>query len=259
MSLALLILLLAFAVSMLSGLLGIGGGIVMAPVLLYVPPLLGMDELSMSTVAGLTITQGLAASLSGVLRHNKYRQVNRRLVAWMGSSIAVWALAGAIFSRWLSGETLLALFAGLALAAAIMMFLPTKTEGEVSDAGEIEFNVPWAVAIASCVGFLGGIVGQGGSFLLIPAMLHKLRIPIRVVIASNLGIVFFSSLAGFAGKFATEQVPGLLALYVVLGALPAAQLGSVISHRTPPPWLRRSLALVVALAALAICVELFHL
>ena len=85
--------LLGFAVSVLSGLLGIGGGIVMAPALLYAPPLFGLPALSMSAVTGLTITQGLFASGSAVTRHHRSRAIDRRLVGWMGGTLVVFALA----------------------------------------------------------------------------------------------------------------------------------------------------------------------
>jgi hypothetical protein len=70
-----------------------------------------------------------------------------------------------------------------------------------------------------------------------------------VVIGSNLALVFLASLAGFVGKAATGQVPPLPAALLVLAAVPGAQIGSVLSHRTSPRWLRTTLAVVIALTA----------
>jgi uncharacterized membrane protein YfcA len=140
-------------------------------------------------------------------------------------------------------------FAGLAAIAAMMMWLPKSEGDEVEDPNACRFNVPLAVSIAAVIGFLGGLVGQGGSFILIPLMLHALRLPTRVVIGSNLALVFLASLAGFVGKAATGQVPLLPAVLLVLAAVPGAQLGSVLSHRTSPRWLRTTLAIVIAVAA----------
>jgi len=247
--LAILILTVGFAISCLSGLLGIGGGIVMAPALLYLPPLFGLASLEMRQVAGLTITQALFACLSGAFRHDRYRCVSRRLVLWMGSAIAVFALAGSVISRWVANEVLMVVFAGLAVLAAGMMWLPKSDDGEVEDPDAVPFNLPLALSIAAGIGFLGGLVGQGGSFILIPLMLHLLRLPTRLVIGSNLALVFLASLAGFAGKAATGQVPWVPAVLLVLAAVPGAPVGGILSHRTSTRWLRITLAVVIAVAA----------
>ncbi|MFQ5808618.1 MAG: sulfite exporter TauE/SafE family protein [Armatimonadota bacterium] len=241
--------------SFLSGLLGIGGGIVAAPALLYIPPLLGAGELDMRAVAGLTITQGLAACLFAGLRHHRYRFVSRPLVTLMGPTILVASLAGSILSRSVGNDVLLAVFAGLALVAAALMLFHRRDADIVAAAEDVVFSRRRAVAIAVSIGFLGGLVGQGGSFIIIPLMLYVLRLPTRVVIGSNLGVVFFASLAGFIGKAATGQVLPLLAVALVVGAIPGSQLGSYVSKRTKPEKLRFALAVLIALAALKMCAE----
>lgn len=252
MAFLMLILVLGIASGFLSGFLCIGGGIVMAPALLYLPPLLGLGEFNMHQVTGLTITQGLFAALSGALRHDKYNNVNRRLVAWMGASIVVSALTGSILSWWISNDVLMTIFAGLAVIASVLMCFPREDREEVKNASACTFSLPLAVGISVTIGLLGGMVGQGGSFILIPLMLFVLRLPTRVVLGSNLALVFFASLAGFAGKLATGQIPLLPAALLVAGAVPGAQVGSMLSRRARPDWLRKVLAVVVALAALKI-------
>lgn len=253
--LAVLIFFVGFAISCLSGLLGIGGGIVMAPALLYLPPAFGFVPLDMRQVAGLTITQGLFACLSGAWRHDRYRSVNRRLVVSMGSAITVAALTGSVVSRWVANAVLMIVFAGLAAIAAIMMWLPKAEDQEVEDPNACRFDGPLAVSIAAGVGFLGGLVGQGGSFILVPMMLQVLRLPTRVVIGSNLALVFLASLAGFAGKVTTGQVPLIPAVLLVLAAVPGAQIGSILSHRTHPRWLRTTLAVIIGLAAVGMIAD----
>jgi len=130
------------------------------------------------------------------------------------------------------------------------MVLPKPAADESQDPGDVQFNVPAALLIAVTIGGLGGMVGQGGSFILIPLMLYALKLPTRIVIGSNLAIVFLSSFAGFAGKLLTGQIPGVLAVFLVIGAIPGALIGSVLSHRTSPKWLRTALAAVVALSAI---------
>jgi uncharacterized protein len=249
LSLFLTVLLLGLGVSFVSGLLGIGGGIVLAPALLYLPPILGVGALDMRAVAGLTMTQAFFACLSGAWRHRKYDFICWPLVRCMGLTILVASFAGAVASRAVRNEVLMGIFALLALIAALLMLLPQ--EEKPSPEGDTPpFSRPWAVAIALGIGFLGGLVGQGGSFILIPLMLWLLRLPIRIVLGSNLAIVALASFSGFLGKLLTHQIPLALAAALVLGAVPGAQVGGMLSRRTPTPVLRGALAVVILLAAI---------
>ncbi|MFQ5576338.1 MAG: sulfite exporter TauE/SafE family protein, partial [Anaerolineae bacterium] len=157
--------------------------------------------------------------------------------------------SGAVVSRWVTNNILGGVFATLALVAAILMFIPQPQRDVDVPPGEVNFSKGKAVAIAAVIGFLGGLVGQGGSFILIPLMLFVLKIPTRIALGSNLAIVFMSAMAGFAGKVSTGQVPMLPAIALVLGALPGAQIGGYASKRTRPATLRAILAGAIALAA----------
>jgi hypothetical protein len=239
----------------LSGLIGIGGGIVMAPLLLYVPPLFGLDPLPMRIVAGLTIAQGLLGCLSGAVSHRRFRFVSGRLSLFMGISIFIAAMVGGVSSHYVSNEILLFLFACLALSASFLMLRPVKEDNENPDVKDHNFSRFRAVITASGVGLLGGLVGQGGSFILIPLMTSFVRVPTRIAIGSNLAIVFLSSLAGFTGKAATGQIEWLMVVPIALTVIPAALLGSIVSRRTPVKWLRRTLAALIAVTAVRMWVS----
>ncbi len=243
---------LGLATGFISGLLGIGGGIIMAPLLLYLPPLLGFEPLPMRVVAGLTIVQGLVVCLSGARGHHKSKHVSGRLVLIMGTSIFLAAIIGGAGSRLVSNVVLLVLFGGLALAAAVLMLIPIRKDLSEPDLDRLSFSSWRAVLSAAGVGLLGGLVGQGGSFILIPLMISFVRIPTRIAIGSNLAIVLLSSVAAFVGKAVTGQIEWLQALPLVLTAAPAAYLGSRVSPRVPVAGLRWTLAILVACAALRI-------
>jgi uncharacterized membrane protein YfcA len=239
----------------LSGMLGIGGGIVMAPLLLYVPPLFGFEPLPMRTVAGLTIVQGLVACVSGALSHRQFRMVSKRLSLYMGISIFIAAMVGGAGAGYVSNQILLFIFAGLAFSAAFLMLIPVKGECENPDVACLAFYRWRAVTSASAVGLLGGLVGQGGSFILIPLMTSFVRIPTRIAIGSNLAIVLLSSMAGFIGKATTGQIEWLMAVPIVLTVMPAARVGSLVSRRVPVLKLRRALAVLIVMAAIRIWVS----
>jgi uncharacterized protein len=230
----------------LSGLLGIGGGIITAPLLLYLPQTLGQAPLSMHEVSGLTMTQALFAGLVGTAAHRRQGTVDRKLVVVMSAAVAASSLTGAAGSRGVHPDVLLAIFVMLAFAAASLLLLPWPQGRAEYEPGS--FSVPRAVAIASSVGLLGGLVGQGGSFLLIPALVVGLRVPLRVAMSSNLGIVLFASAAGFLGKAWTGQVPPALAFALVAGTAPGTLFGSRLSRKAPTVALRAVLGCVILVA-----------
>lgn len=245
-----LIFCLSLLVSFLSGLVGIAGGIMAAPAFLYLLPRLGGASLDMKAVAGLTMTQSLFASLSGAFRHGKAGFSSARLVGWVAPGMVTFMGFGAVLSRYLSEKLLLAIFASLALAASASMLAPAK---EADARTEETTFVPWkAFLLGSVIGFLGGLVGQGGGFMLVPAMIYILGIPMRTALGSNLAIVSLAALAGFLGKLFTGQVALVPALALVAGCLPGAQLGAFLSTRTSPLIIKRLLAGIIGLAAVRI-------
>lgn len=255
MDLLLLIGALGIFTGFISGLLGIGGGIVMAPLLLFVPSWFGFPPLPMRDVAGLTIVQGLVACLSGSLTHKKFHFVSNSLTGWMGITIFITALAGGAAAGFVPEKLLLIIFAFLALLAAVLIFVPTKTDSENPNVSTFAFSRGKAVVASGSVGLLGGLVGQGGSFILIPLMTSFMQIPTRIAIGSNLAIVLLSSLAAFLGKAFTGQIVWYLAVPIIVTVIPAAHLGSLVSRRVPVARLRMLLAFFIGLAALRIGVS----
>lgn len=242
-------------VGVVSGLVGIGGGIILTPLLLYLPPAIGLAPLGMKGVAGLTMVQGLFAAASGMVRHNRYGFVNRSVVLCMGSTIAGSSLLGAVLSHYIEARTMQALFAGLAALAAGLLIFNRREEEEGNDK-DVPFNRSLAIIIAASVGILGGIVGQGGAFILIPLMLYVLRLPTRITLGSSLGIVLFSTATGFIGKLGTGQIDLTLAAFLVAGAVPGAQVGGYLSRRVSAVRLRKFLAILIALTAIKMWYEI---
>lgn len=230
----------------LSGLLGVGGAVVMIPLMLNVPPLFGFGELSMQCISGLSIVQVFFASISGLLRQRKNKLVHRKALVSIGSSMVAGSLAGVAISGIVSGRILLVAFGCLALVAFAMMLFkpPVHSEGVGTEA---PVSLPLSLAIGLSVGVLSGMVGAGGGFILIPLMIYLLRLPTKVTIGTSLGIVFLGSVTAAAGKIVAGQVDWPLALALVAGAVPAAQAGAAASAKLPAAPLRWLLVAVIGL------------
>jgi uncharacterized membrane protein YfcA len=236
--------------SFLSGLLGIGGGLVLTPLLLYLPPLVGGAAIPVKIVTGLTIVQAISGSVLGVLRHRSYGNVSSRLVWLMGPPSAIASLVGAFISRDIPDNIILIVFAILAFSGGVMLLLPVTPREEL--ANEIHADPRLAIPIALVLGFFGGMVGIGGIAFIIAALVYLLRVPPRIAIGSSLGIGLFAAVAGLIGKAATAQIDPPLAAVVFVSALVASPIGAAVSVRTQPRALLAMLAVIVMLAAIRI-------
>jgi len=237
----------AFA-SFLSGLLGVGGGIVLTPYLLYAPALVGAAELPVKIVTGLTIVQAISGSVIGSFRHHRYGNVSFRLVRVMGPTSAVSALAGALLSAYTPDRLLVGIFAVFALVAAVALLLPQR--GPAQPVDDLHVNVPVATGISVVIGFFGGMVGIAAIAFIIAALIYVLRVPTRVAIGSSLAIGMFAAFAALIGKAATAQIDPPLALIVLGAAIVSSPIGAAVSQRTRPTSLMRLLAVVVFLSGL---------
>lgn len=247
-----LLVVLGFGGAFLSGLVGVGGAIVMIPLLLYIPPLAGVGDLGIKVVAGITIVQVFAASVVGLLGHRA--SIDRSLFLALGPAMVIASLVGALVSGFVAPIILTVVFGLLASVAAIMMLVFRKRTVPETE-GAIAFNAPVATATGTAVGLSAGLIGAGGAFFLIPVMLYGLRIPVRVTVGTSLAVVAISAGAGLVGKLVTGQVDWTLALALVLGALPGAQVGAFVSHRTPTDRLVTVLAVAVALVAVRVWLD----
>ncbi len=234
----------------LSGLLGLGGAIFMIPLLLYVPPLLGVGQFDMKQVAAISMVQVLSASLTGVLVHHKNRFVSKSLLITMGVCNAIGNLAGSFYSQHTKSSFLLSIFATLAVIAAFAMFIPKREQGQDITPDELDYNKPLAMVASLAIGVFGGMVGAPGAFIYIPVMIYLLNIPTRIVIGSTLGIVFLGAVAGTIGKMATGQIIWPAALALVVGTIPGAQFGGGVSKKVNTKYLRMAIAVIIAITGI---------
>jgi uncharacterized membrane protein YfcA len=250
---------LGFVGAFVAGLIGVGGAIVLIPLLYYVPPWLGVGALDIKLVAGVTMAQVLAAAVVGVVVHGEEGAVHRPLATVAGSSMALASLAGAVASRYVSGRALLAVFGTMGLIALLLTLIPPPPEPVVPPEANVAFDRKAAVVYPTVIGLMSGLVGAGGAFLIMPVLFGLMRLPLRLSIGTSLAIAGVAALAGFLGKVVTGQVPLWPTVVVVTGSLGGAAVGALVSHRAPTAVLRASLGAVIAVVTLRVWIDvLFH-
>jgi len=212
----------------LVGLLGGGGSILAVPALVY---LAGQDL--QQAVATSLLVVGITAVVA-VLPRLRERQISWRIGLLFGVAGAATAFAGAAVNRVLPDELTLALFAVLMVGAGVRMLQEKPATGTACavDGGPVNLRrcLPRTLAGGLVVGFLTGLLGVGGGFLIIPVLVLALGLPISAAIGTSLVIVAINSAAGFAAHAgeATLDVPVTLAFTgaAIAAALVAGQLAA---------------------------------
>ncbi|MEK3888709.1 sulfite exporter TauE/SafE family protein [Bacillus sp. FSL K6-3431] len=255
MTFIIVIFLIGFVGSLISGMLGIGGSIIKYPLLLFIPPLFGLAAFSAHEVAGISAIQVLFATIGGVWAYRKGAYLNKALIIYMGTAILIGSLIGGFGSNVMSENGINLIYGILALLAAIMMFIPNKGIDDIP-LDQVVFNKWTAAVMALIVGVGAGIVGAAGAFLLVPIMLVVLKIPTRMTIASSLAITFISSIGSTAGKLLTGQVDYYPALVMVIASIIAAPIGAKIGKKMNTKLLKMMLAGLILATAVKIWLDI---
>ncbi|WP_338752146.1 sulfite exporter TauE/SafE family protein [Bacillus sp. FJAT-52991] len=251
----LLIFMIGFIGSFVSGMVGIGGSIIKYPMLLYIPPLFGFAAFSAHEVSGISAVQVFFATIAGVWAYRKSDYLNKKLILYMGGAILLGSFIGGFGSDKLSEEVINVVYGILAALAAIMMFIPKKNLDDRPMSG-VTFNGWLAALLAFIVGIGAGIVGAAGAFLLVPIMLVVLKIPTRMTIASSLAITFISSIGSTAGKIMTGQVLFWPAMIMIVASVIASPLGAKAGQKMNTKVLQWLLAILIAATAIKIWLDI---
>jgi len=274
----LLIVMLSGLVGFLSGLVGVGGGFVLTPLLIFlgIPP-----PVAVATQA----SQITASSLSGLIAHAWRNAVDWKLGAVLAGGGVVGGWIGvSVFAQVLAAgqiDLLIALFyvffCGLIGALTLMESLstmrrraePPKPRALGPSLAErlpfrmhfnrsgLHISVIPLLAIGLCVGVLAAIMGIGGGFLLTPALIYLLRAPTKVVIGTSLlQILIVTALITVLQAVTTQTVDLVLALLLMLGGVIGAQLGARVGAGMQAEQLRAVLGLVVLATGLKLLTDL---
>lgn len=238
----------ALAIGLALGLLGSGGSILTVPVLVF---LVGQDE--KLAIAGSLLVVGVIA-FTGALYGLRARQADGRSVLWFGGAGAAGAALGAAVSAWIPGPVQLGIF-------ALVMWLAAWTMLRRREPSAVDACPPrarrWLIADGLGVGGLTGLIGIGGGFLIVPALVGLGRLPMPRAIATSLWIISITAFVGFA-KHLMVLGPARSALdWKVLGTIAAiGAAGSIagqrVGQRLDPVTLRRAFAVMLVLIGAAV-------
>lgn len=228
------------------GLLGSGGSIVTVPVLVY---LLNHDSKA-AIAESLAIVGGIA--LAGAIPYGRSRQIDWRNVVFFGLPGMAGTYGGAWLAKFVPGTVQLIAFAAVMLVAAWMMFRNSKPTADDTD-GSRPRQALWKITLEGlAVGVVTGLVGVGGGFLIIPALVLLGGLPMRVAVGTSLVVIALKSFSGFfkyLDVLADLHIPldwGTVAWFVAIGVV-GTLIGNRLSARLNQRVLQRTFAVFVVL------------
>lgn len=242
---------LGLVIGTLVGLLGGGGSILAVPALVFV-----VGQPLAQAVATSLLVVGITAVVA-VLPRLRAGHVAWRIALVVGAAGVPTAFAGAAVNRLLPDDVVLVLFAGLMVAAGVRMLQDKPATGAActADRGTVDWRrcLPRSLAGGLVVGFLTGLLGVGGGFLIIPVLVIVLGLPMTTAIGTSLVIVAVNSAAGFLAHAGEAPVDVPITAGFTAAAVVAALLAGRLGARLDTARLRRWFAwLVFAVAALVL-------
>jgi len=265
------------AVGILSGMFGVGGGFLMTPILIFygIPPIVAV-----ATEAN----QIVASSISGVVAHWRRRAVDFKMGTILLIGGIIGSFLGIILFALLKNVGQIDLIISLAYVVLLgsigsLIFIEgirsiinrrddskkkVRKRKDRTWAHSLPFRVRFKksglyisvippIIIGIFVGILATIMGVGGGFIMVPAMIYLLRMPTNIVIGTSLyQIIFVTSLVTILHSYQNQTVDIMLAMILMSGGVLGAQIGAFLGHKLKAEQLRFLLGVVI----LAVCARM---
>lgn len=242
---------LGLVIGALLGLLGGGGSILAVPALVY--------------VIGLPLAEAVPTSLlvvgisSGAAVLPRLRQVQWRLAAIFSVTGAGAAYAGTVVNRLLDPSVVLLGFATVMVAAAVRMLRSADDVGGscALPSGGVNWRscLPKAAVSGIVVGFLTGLFGVGGGFLIVPALTLLLGLPMVTAAATSLVVIVANSAAAFGAHLGDTTIDPVIAVGFTAAAIVGSVIAGRLAPRLPGHRVRRWFAFLVLLVAAYVAVQ----
>ncbi len=243
----------------MAGLLGVGGGIIIVPVLFYILSYLGIDEnIKMHMAVGTSLMTIIATSISSTHAHYKRGNVDINLIKSWAGAISLGVVIGAGLAGFIQGYILIAIFAILALLVAMNMAF--KPDGWSSSSNKLPTGF-LKYAIAIFIGGVSALAGIGGGTFSVP-VLSACGYPIRRAVGTAAAIGLLIAVPGAIGFIITgigiEDRPigsigyvNMIGFFLIVPAtILSAPIGVKLAHVISPKLLKKAFALFLFLTSM---------
>lgn len=237
---------LVFAAGVLFGLFGAGGSILLVPILVY------LLDLPIKSALGTSLLILMLTGFVATLAHARSRNVSWWIgLRWAAVGIVA-AYAGGRVAEFIPERVLLTMFASVVVVASLAM-MRRRPLAPVVDPR----SIPMAkvLAVGAALGFFTGVMGVGGGFLLVPALVLICGMDVKLAVGTSLLIIAVNSLGGFLGFAAHESFPWRITLTVAAFNAAGSLVGQRIGRRLPSQKLRPAFGVFLLIVGAVMVVE----
>ncbi|MGZ9587136.1 sulfite exporter TauE/SafE family protein [Paenibacillus marinisediminis] len=240
----LVLVLIGLVASSFGSLVGLGGGIILVPGLIFLGPTFLNQDISSQTAVATSLAVLIFTSLSSTLAYKKVKRVDWRSGVLYFITSGPASMLGAAMTQYFQNDSFQIVFGFFMLAMAILMIMKERmkplhinwrvTRSFVDGAGvqhEYGQNIAVMLVIGFFVGFVSGLFGIGGGSLFVPLMVLLFRYPAHIATATSMFVIFLSSILGTTVHAWNGAIDWSLVLVLAPSAWIGGKIGASIANR----------------------------
>jgi uncharacterized membrane protein YfcA len=206
-----------------AGLMGIGGGTVIIPLLLY------LSGVEIKAATAMSMVHIVFASISGTIFNYYQKTIIFKYALYFGLSSMAFSFLGAYFTRFIPDLAIKIMYLAALTVSFVMLLLRSKISGQKTE--PTKKDIYKIIPIGAVAGFMAGILGIGGGFLFVPSLLFFMGLPMNIATGTSLGAIIFTSIPGLIGKVISVDFNILLGVIVGVGGIGGARLGTYLKTK----------------------------
>ncbi|KAF2394474.1 sulfite exporter TauE/SafE family protein [Pseudomonas sp. NPDC087342] len=235
----------------MSGLFGIGGGIIVTPLLVLVYPMLGGQKLPIEVVTGLSSAQGFFSSMVSFALHRVRFRPDWRVIRSFAVPMAIANFFASIHADAFSENFILFVFGLLGLMSLMVTYLFRRPVALLCNHQVVSLPLTGLI-----LGVLCGLVGQGGGFIYLPVLISLFGLQIKQAISTSAVIGIIGASGALLGRVGSQMDFLDYTAELVVGILLGGYLGAALSHRLDSRHLKRALNVFVLLCSVQLMARL---
>lgn len=242
---------------LIAGFLGIGGGMLVLPILLYI------TNMEVKVATAISALQTFFASSFSTLFNYLQKTVNIRFGLIFGLTSAVGYFLGSYFTKYIPATAIKVVYICAALLSIGLFYLRRESGSYIEKSGIAVNLVPdkriclKIIPVSLVSGFVFGLLGIGGGALYVPLLVFMSGFPLKIAIGTSLMIIFFSSISGVVGKLLVVRFDFFLGLSVALGSIVGSRIGTYLNAKTKPKVIKITFIILLVITIIRVALDLF--